>query len=225
MSQLNETSLAYNSEYWMWYRPETYDLEIMREVLQRRVYKAVSIDPHDRVLDIGGNIGAAARYFTAYGASVVSYEPDPASFELLRRNVEGFAVEVIEAAVTPSNLLTEFYRSPGRNQACNSTQAKRGYEMFFVKSYTLSDVLARAQPSVVKCDIEGAEFDLPWFDLRDFPRVREVIMEVHLGRKSWRERGLPRVLNDVEKAGFTLRSPRPPRSNASFNRLLHWTRS
>ena len=49
-------------------------------------------------------------------------------------------------------------------------------------------MLETFKPSIIKCDIEGAEYDLPWYLLDSYPDVRMVIMELHLTKRGHRDK-------------------------------------
>jgi FkbM family methyltransferase len=60
------------------------------EILVDNLYfqEGVSISPGDIVLDVGANFGAFAICAAKQGAQVYAYEPIPATFELLKQNIQ-----------------------------------------------------------------------------------------------------------------------------------------
>ncbi len=143
------------------------------------VYGNVPVQRGDVVLDLGAHIGITARLMLAKGAAkVVCVEADPANLPLLRKNLKGRAAVILPAAVGPKAGRTWFY-----------TRSDRGYvgsiipdpdrRKFVVPVLPLSGLLAQYRPTIVKSDIEFAEYGLP--ELRALPAfVRVVAMEVHI---------------------------------------------
>ncbi|NBT33588.1 MAG: FkbM family methyltransferase, partial [Rhodobacteraceae bacterium] len=82
-------------------RPNTTDKTAAIEVIKSHVYDRgiVTIEPCDVWLDAGANIGSFSVLAASKGASVVAIEPHPENVSMLKQNVSGRSVEVIEAAV------------------------------------------------------------------------------------------------------------------------------
>jgi FkbM family methyltransferase len=76
---------------------------ILDEILVDKLYfqEGVSISPGDIVLDVGANIGVFALCAAKQGAHVYAYEPIPASFELLQRNIQ---LHALDNMVHPRNI-------------------------------------------------------------------------------------------------------------------------
>lgn len=150
------------------------DRWIVGEVLKQQVYNHHRlIQPTDTVLDLGANIGAYTVYaaLRAHAGTVVAVEPLPENVELLRLNIQGLKnVEIIPRAVVAPTFLadsdncTDFYYT--------GQQFHRGRLGIFKPKATRADSLPRHarvpiirigqlitawQPTVIKCDIEGAE--------------------------------------------------------------------
>ena len=162
------------------------------------------------IYDLGGNIGMATLYFKMLypGARVRVYEPSPRSFELLRANVEGNALE----GVTPRALAVA--ASPGRitlhdavegSSLMTSVRAERagaGSRAVEVEAVRLSDEIG-TDVDFLKMDIEGAELECVE-DLAasgKLARVRELAIEYHLNMGG-AQPGLARLLALLEASGF-----------------------
>lgn len=151
------------------------DRVIVNEV--KGTYKDLPVGPGDVVLDLGANIGAASRLFIDRGAKVVAIEADPENIPLARRNI-GRGGTVLWAAVGPKIGRTTFYFRPGKPYL-GSTMNDAGRIAVQVPTVTLGGLLKQFHPSVVKCDIEFGEYELP--ELRALPAfVRAVALEVHI---------------------------------------------
>jgi len=76
---------------------------ILDEILVDKLYfqEGVSISPGDTVLDVGANIGVFALCAAKQGAQVYAYEPIPATFELLKQNIQ---LHGLDNMVHPRNI-------------------------------------------------------------------------------------------------------------------------
>lgn len=202
-------------------RPGTTDEKVVAEVVERRAYRKAAfldVEPGDRWLDLGGNIGTFACLAAADGGQVRTYEPEPENLELLRRNVAlnrlGDRVEVVGAAVVGGE--------PGRRPLylCNGARNKyrhtltqiRGREAIAVDCLALGDLLD-GWPNAVKLDIEGAE--LPMLSAgHGWPGVRKIVGEYHLDRDRSLAHFAERMAR-LEAAGFEVRHPKMPAHKAT----------
>jgi FkbM family methyltransferase len=159
--------------------------------------------------DLGANIGLftllAARLVGEKGR-VVSFEPDPANAERLRRNVERnqFAnVTVVEAGVWSSsgefNFVTADEQSPDRGVGTFIAHEgqPRGTPTRCVSLNDLTETVPA--PDALKCDVEGAEFEV----LRGAEKMLKtkhpwIICEMH---SELNDRNVRQILN---RLGYTL---------------------
>lgn len=205
-----QAELEWHAPTAMWARPNTKDEMILNEVLVERTYGMTPVLPTDVVLDIGGNIGAAAEFFLDKGAKrVVSYEPDPDNVAVFNRNMQRSIAQglvmIHRAAVAKDDGRVMLYTNNGPNKACHSVVPKRGYSVIDVPAVSLESVLDTYRPTVIKCDIEGGEYGLPW-ELLESPRyahVRVVVIEVHTQKPEWRTHQAPALMALMTVLGFT----------------------
>lgn len=186
----------------VWCRPGTYDEYIVKEC--RRQYEALDLRPEDEVVDIGANIGAWTVIAALQSATVVAFEPDPDNFSLLERNTEGMLnVETRQLAVMPETGTVDFFLSPGPNKGSHSTVIARGRTPTSVEAVAWE--LAIEGATVLKVDVEGAQYLWDWTILPDM--VRAVAVELDLGRKSFHDEAL-RLVGQLAIMGFeTVRAP------------------
>lgn len=202
-----DDELVFHPPSGLWARPNTRDVMILDEVLVERTYGMTPVQPSDVVLDIGGNIGAAAEFFLDRGAKhVVSYEPDPDNCRVfnknMRRSIVDGHVKLIQAAITMNTGRTTLYTNQGPNKACHSLVTKRGYGSIDVDGIGLESVINRHQPTIIKCDIEGGEYTLPWEVLAAREYVRVVVMELHTQKPEWREYSAPAMMALMNVLGY-----------------------
>ena len=71
---------------------------VFTEIFVPHVYRFTPTRPDPLIFDCGANIGMAVHYFKWMypRARIVAFEPDPATFELLKRNVETNGLQNVE---------------------------------------------------------------------------------------------------------------------------------
>ena len=167
--------MRYDRASGVWYRLG--DRLILQEV--PGVYGNVPVRAGDVVLDLGAHIGTASRLFLAKGAArTIAIEADPENIPLLRRNLAGKPATVIWSAVGPTAGRTAFYTRADRSYV-GSVLADDQRRRLTVPMVPFEGLLRQYRPTVVKADIEFAEYGLP--ELRALPsHVRVLAMEVHI---------------------------------------------
>jgi FkbM family methyltransferase len=121
----------------------------------------------DRVFDLGAHCGVSVYHLSKLvGAAglVVAFEPDPAIYRLLVRNVERHElrnVEPVKAAVTGTRGPASFQADGNLGSSlvrCSSYASPGAIE---VETMTLEDAFQRwGTPAFCKVDIEGAEIEV-----------------------------------------------------------------
>lgn len=122
----------------------------------------------------------------------------------MKSNVASGLVIIHRAAVTKNDGHVMLYTNNGPNKACHSVVPKRGYSVIDVPAVSLESVLDTYRPTVIKCDIEGGEYGLPW-ELLESPRyahVRVLVIEVHTQKPEWRTQHAPALMALIEVIGF-----------------------
>jgi FkbM family methyltransferase len=169
------------------------------------------------IFDAGANVGMATLYFKFLypKATIVSFEPDPETFQQLNRNIliNNFQdVTTHNLALSTTDGTTKFYISsdPGslimslnreRTQDVEKDSAARTQEVEVVTA-RLSDYVD-SQVDLLKIDVEGAEQSV--FDelmaSGKITQFKEIIMEYHHKIGSEKSK-LSVMLALLEKAGF-----------------------
>lgn len=141
------------------------------------------------VIDIGANIGDSTVYFAIKGAErVISIEPFPFTFELLRKNIAKNGVQekvkILNCAIggnTGTMKISPFVKNTVGLRATDSYDGAPIDVITFqtlMEDYNLNNV-------ILKCDCEGCEYDLlNSMNKNDFRRVDEVLIEYHNGLNS-----------------------------------------
>lgn len=142
------------------------------------------------VIDGGANIGLSSLWFHDLlpGARIVAVEPEPTSFALLRRNVDGIPdITVLQAALWGER------RTVGISDRGQSSWSNRvfgdddGRPSVQVPTVVLDELVDDLDPEflVVKIDIEGAEAEVFAGECLWLRRVDVLIIELHDWMRPW----------------------------------------
>lgn len=140
------------------------DIKAIEEVVKRRGYRRSGFEVDGpKWIDLGANVGAFAILAAFGGAKVIAYEPEPATFEILKRNValNGFEDQITlynrAVVADPSKKYVAFsVNSANGNYWRSSTVHKwRGGELMSVRAEHWTTAVKQGWD--VKMDIEGAE--------------------------------------------------------------------
>lgn len=168
-------------------RLNTSDIAVFCQVFLEEEYSIVQdvLPPPSTIVDAGANIGLTAVYLAQKFpmAKIYSIEPEPSNMALLLKNTASYAnVHALQAALwskdAPLELDPAITDSWGiqvrESNAEGQTNAIRGLRL-----RTLLDSLGLDRLSLLKMDIEGAEYEV----LADHPdwinRVDAVVAELH----------------------------------------------
>ena len=163
-------------------RPGTLDEYVVDEIIKKNTYKKLNIYAHDTVLDIGMNIGMFAIKAAQTGAEVHAYEPDPDNFELAKQNIalNGLTsnISIYKKAVTGTqDEIRSFSLNVKKNKGAHSLIAKRGRNTIQVNCVNINDVIDQINPTVIKLDIEGGEYEV--IKAMNNFTIMEFIIEFH----------------------------------------------
>jgi len=133
-----------------------------RQIFEVPEYRFDDLTPHDRVIDIGANVGAFCIRASRYSPHVVAVEPVTAA--LLRKNIRlnDAPVRVIEAAL-----------GNGREITVNWDDHEVTSPTFPLT--TIIDMAGGCE--FLKCDCEGAEWLI---NPPDLAGIRRIEMELHI---------------------------------------------
>lgn len=175
-------------------RPGDSDFATFRQVFSHQDYEIVIKDLADRVrdrydailssgkrpviVDAGANVGAASLWFQRKypEAAVIAVEPDPANVELLRKNVAGKDIYVLDAAIGSEEGFVSLHND-GDSWAVQTARANSGLRIVTVDT-ALSSV-TNGELFIVKVDIEGFESDLFASNTNWIDRAFAVYVEPH----------------------------------------------
>lgn len=205
--------LVQDSKTGLYFRPQKMDEWIIRE---RTSYRKLleGIDPGFSAFDVGANIGAFAYFCLEYGAdSIVCLEPEETNFKILCKNFEGNEkILPYKVAAASSHGKIPFYVNDKKNTGNHSMVAIHGRRQVMVDCVDFQSWISVVEPDILKIDIEGGEYML---DFSNIDRcVHRVAIELHLGRKLWRNEKAPELIQTIESMGFKpVRKPKITDSN------------
>lgn len=156
-----------------------------------------------KVLDIGSHVGFSMLYFLQQGAaSVLGFEPDPETFEVLKRNMQAWPNgSANQHAIVGEGLADTitFYRKKNYRNGTLHKPVMGEFTEFTVPAMSFRSVLELYHPTVLKIDCEGGEYSYDFSNLPD--EIKQIAIEFHLGRKVFRQ-AAPRLYADLQHQGF-----------------------
>lgn len=126
-------------------------------------YYIANKNNYKTVADVGANIGVHSVILAKLGFRVLSYEPDPETFKILRQNLERnnvtSSVEAFQCAVSKQSGEAEFTRVCGNTTGSHLSGSKvnpyGNLERFQVRLEAIKAIMSKVD--LVKIDIEGHE--------------------------------------------------------------------
>jgi FkbM family methyltransferase len=204
---------------------------LFKQMFITREYYFQSKTENPFIIDCGSNIGMSVLFFKwLYPEStVLAFEPDRATFNLLEKNVRGNNlknVEIFNKAVSDSDGTIEFYSNPNNPGALTMSiystwnPEKIAYKVDTVK---LSRHITKTV-DFLKMDIEGAEVmvigELAKNGKLRF--IREMVMEYHHHMEPSRDL-LGKMLATLEENGFGYQMQtalKPPFRKEQYQNLI-----
>jgi FkbM family methyltransferase len=171
-------------------RTPLYDM--ISEVVDYDCYQLKKLDWDNRrehyIVDIGANVGVTTLTLAQLpGAHVVSYEPDPGNFALLRQNLESNKttnVRAFQAAVAGANGTLEFLAdvesTGGHLVLAGSASSARTISVIAINLDQILEECGGHKIDLIKCDCEGGEHSLiEQFTPKHAEHIRNLSLEVH----------------------------------------------
>jgi len=161
------------------------DLAVLKEVFLDEEYKKASGQQPHIIFDIGSHVGSAALYFYILfpQAKIFAFEPDPITFEKLKRNVQQFpAIVPVHSALGNKDGMQEFFVYPGSSISSSLIKRQQSQSAVMVPTSTIESVMKKYSLShldFIKFDVEGAEYELLEKYVPHF-KPKSLIGEVHL---------------------------------------------
>ncbi|MDE0588448.1 FkbM family methyltransferase [Halocynthiibacter sp. C4] len=167
------------------------------------------VRPSDTVLELGAGIGYVSTFLvkSLKVSEVVCVEANPVLCDYISElhtlngvTNAGVLTGVMfpdDAAVPTSDTVPFFVTEPFWSSSLTKPSTK-SYKKIEVPVYKLSKTIAKYEPTVLVCDIEGGEVDL--FSKAELASVNYVFLELHT--RVIGSRGVVKVFDDLHKLGF-----------------------
>jgi len=146
---------------------ELSNLVALYVVFIKRDYDIKTGVPVETIIDLGGNIGLSAIFFTLKypNSSIYVFEANPNTYKLLSKNVAPFSnISSYNLAVAGSSKDRDLYLVEGKSTMSSFVnRVGSGASSIRVKAKTLDDIVKDLdihKIDLLKFDIEGAEFEV-----------------------------------------------------------------
>jgi len=165
-----------------------------------REWRSVPLRHSDIVVDIGAYVGLFSLYCARFPVQrVTAYEPTPLSFSVLTKIKLPNMVCINSAVVEGNENKVEFFISRGIGVSNSIFLKNRKIEQINVPAVNLSKSLHGA--SIVKIDVEGAEYSYSPQSLINQPTLRAIFFEWHKITGDYI--GMAKnMIRHIERAGF-----------------------
>ncbi len=121
------------------------------------------LEPNNLFVDVGANIGAYSILAASNGSKVISIEPIPSTFEILKKNIllNNFQdlVELLNIGVDSKKKILKFTNDKGAMNHVLKYEDKKKNSIN-VNSNSLDNILSGRIPKFIKIDVEGFELNV-----------------------------------------------------------------
>lgn len=185
-------------------RKGTSDPFVIDEVWSKKVYGDI---PTGEIIDLGANIGAYTIYAASNSTRVIAVEAISQNYERLIRNLKINQLEnvlPINSFASSSQGTVEVYYHNVNNGMSSAYNKGRSNLHETVKKITFENIFNKFnldRVSMLKCDVEGGEFDIFKGDnLAYLKYIDFITMEIHCNYASQKE--FLDLLKNLSEAGF-----------------------
>lgn len=228
--QTNENhGILYFNEIPFYFRDGNFgDMYTIRENLGGKQYKQLKLRDSDIILDIGGHIGTFSVPLARKAQKIVAVEMDLSNYALLEANVRFYKniISLNKAVVSneSSDVQVQYYKA-AKNSGAHSMHVKRRRGVpYTAETIKIGELLSVYKPTIIKCDIEGAEYDIFTPELCIPDCVKQIIIEFHFGRKEFRPLANT-VIANLCSQGFTSSDTSDMSENKNWTRVIYFERS
>jgi len=169
-----------------WFEVPKFAFLLKKDLAEKNPFDELEIKKGDVVMECGCFIGTFASACIENGAAtVISFEAEPRNFEFVSRNLTkyGKRFKVFNNAIVGKfvpfvTIYSGGFR--GCDSIINGNQGKTITRKSCVRAASFRGELLKIKPSVLKMDIEGAEYEaLKTLKNGDLKSIREMHIEFH----------------------------------------------
>jgi len=221
-------------ELTLYLKPGSTDFRVFREIFLFDCYSIRSpVRQFDTVIDLGGNIGLFTCAALQNAQRIIAVEPARENYKRSLRNITangGNPDDVILAAATAKSGQKIQIHHDSKNADSHSispvwVEGQNGSNSFeWVETISLEGLFGNrgiSKVDLLKCDIEGAEYELFLAASDDvLSRITEIVMEAHISPEHPPQL-LRTLLARLKNIGFSIDMRRDiPNSNQYDNLIL-----
>lgn len=157
----------------------------------------------NNVLDVGAYIGNHSVYFSNYFKKVISYEPNPYSYDLLKLNTKDIKnIEIYNFGLSNKKSTKQFYSYEFNHGGSSVIKEKNiPYKKYKAKFHNFDQLNMKNKIDLIKIDVEGSELNvlkgMKKILIKDNPMV---IFESH---ESDFFNGTTKVINFLKSKGYS----------------------
>lgn len=205
-------------------RDDTYDREVVKECFGLSYFNdKIKYNQNDIVFDVGANIGAFAVRVAPFVQTVHSFEPDSDNYSLAKENLalnNISNVHLHDHALIASDATTiDFFINTKTNKGAHSCLPIRGREKVTIQAKRFSSLVRQLKPTIIKMDIEGAEWDILTANDTDWSSVRSFIFEWHPNVVKDKNFKKLDILEDILRTHFN--TVITPKRTKAWNMLIY----
>lgn len=163
---------------------------------------SISLRHSDVVVDIGAYVGTYCIRCARHPCKqVIAYEPTPTTFSILSLTHLPNLTCIQSAIVADSRPSVDLFISSGIGVTNSIVLSNK--KAFSISVPAINYTLAVSSASIVKIDVEGAEYTYPIIQ----PSLRAIIIDFHPVPGDW-EKAANHIMSDLADIGFiTIRKP------------------
>jgi len=174
---------------------------------------------NDIIIDIGAHVGFFAIPISSMVKQVIAFEPAPANYELLQRNIAKNNIKNILAlntAVDARKGIIELRLGIRGTTGHSVVVNKKGGVRTTVNCTNLSNIVKVYNPTVLKIDCEGSEWNI-LTDENLLKNIKIIIAELHRVKRY----DVSELENVIKMAGMEFKI----KHNSWFSKLIAWRKN
>ncbi len=185
------------------------DKAIFKQIFLEEQYKLINslVNDPKYIIDAGGNIGLAARYFNKVypEATVISIEPDEINADYLKRNVSEIEnIKYLQVALWHRQCNLKIINP---KDSPSSFMVNENKDLGNIEAVTINDIMLQFNLpyiDILKIDIEGAEKELFENNPQSWlPKVKCLIIELHDNYKKGAAKAFVKAIQPYEFEMYT----------------------
>jgi len=155
-------------------------------------FRNLGLSEESLVIDIGANIGLISQVFVdLYNCNIEAYEPNKYAFkELKKRFLVNKKVKCYKLAVTESGLKKKIFFhkkskiDPTKYSTATSLISKKenvnNKDFYLIKTISISSIMKKFKYiDLIKIDVEGYEYKILPYIIKNKKNIKKVICELH----------------------------------------------